>query len=284
MRWPENHPGHSSEQVIGLDEGRWGSEHGLSTAPCLLHWRAIHPLIECGWSIAPCHRAPREMGHRLSTAPHHYLHHVMRHVWNKSVPRLRLIRSVGWNGPVLLLCSPISCNSLQLQQSAGADTLLGYDEDGSYDGVIRNDEFPKGFSVSSLEPDEDELLVSLPPPELSPCPESWSVNEVSFGFKNARVMPCQLWKDGRVSLPQGDFRYQDNVRSRKWSRSHSRSTSRMDVFSRRTKKFRRSRRERRSILSRERLSDKDGSDVMVPPSCTVFIGMPFGPRKGRLTR
>ena len=117
-----------------------------------------------------------------------------------------------------------------------------------------------------------------------PCPESWSANEVSFGFKNARVMPCQLGKDGRVSLPQGDFSYQDNVRSRKWSRSHSRSTSRMEVFSRRTKKFRRSRRERRSILSRERLSDKDGSDVMVPPSCTVFIGMPFGPRKGRLTR
>ena len=85
-------------------------------------------------------------------------------------------------------------------------------------------------------------------------------------------------RDGgrRVSIPDGrshqrkDFSHD----SRRNSRSRSRSPLRTESSSRRTSRSARSRRERRhsqSSTSRQRVSDDDGSDIMVSPSrCSIF--------------
>ena len=80
-------------------------------------------------------------------------------------------------------------------------------------------------------------------------------------------------RDGgrRVSIPDGSSHQRKDLShdSRRTSRSRSRSPLRTESSSRRTSRSARSRRERRhsqSTTSRQRVSDDDGSDIMVSPS------------------
>ena len=112
-------------------------------------------------------------------------------------------------------------------------------------------------------------LVTSPSSRLSPSISSETI-QYQIGCRN----PLRLEvRDGgrRVSIPDGSSHQRKNLShdSRRTSRSRSRSLLRTESSSRRTSRSARSRRERRhsqSSTSRQRVSDDDGSNIMVSPS------------------
>ena len=90
------------------------------------------------------------------------------------------------------------------QHYPGVQSLLDYDEEGLLDDAIGYNQFPKGFSGSSPEPDTDELLVS---PLRSAAPPSHNVHsqdETTVRFRDHRE------KAGPRTLPPSE----DKSRSR----------------------------------------------------------------------
>ena len=112
-------------------------------------------------------------------------------------------------------------------------------------------------------------LVTSPSSRLSP-----SISDETIQYQIGCRDPLRLEvRDGgrRVSIPDGSSHQRKNLShdSRRTSRSRSRSPLRTESSSRRTSRSARSSRERRhsqSSTSRQRVSDDDGSDIMVSPS------------------
>ena len=112
-------------------------------------------------------------------------------------------------------------------------------------------------------------LVTSPSSRLSP-----SISGETIQYRIGCRDPLRLEvRDGgrRVSIPDRSSHQRKNLShdSRRTSRSRSRSPLRTESSSRRTSRSARSRRERRhsqSSTSRQRVSDDDGSDIMVSPS------------------
>ena len=112
-------------------------------------------------------------------------------------------------------------------------------------------------------------LVTSPSSRLSP-----SISGETIQYQIGCRDPLRLEvRDGgrRVSIPDGSSHQRKDLShdSRRTSRSRSRSSLRTESSSRRTSRSARSRRERRhsqSSTSRQRVSDDDGSDIMVSPS------------------
>ena len=112
-------------------------------------------------------------------------------------------------------------------------------------------------------------LVTSPSSRLSP-----SISGETIQYQIGCRDPLRLEvRDGgrRVSIPDGNSHQRKNLShdSRRTSRSRSRSPLRTESSSRRTSRSARSCRERRhsqSSTSRQRMSDDDGSDIMVSPS------------------
>ena len=112
-------------------------------------------------------------------------------------------------------------------------------------------------------------LVTSPSSRLSP-----SISGETIQYQIGCRDPLRLEvRDGgrRVSIPDGSSHQRKNLShdSRRTSRSRSRSPLKTESSSRRTSRSARNRRERRhsqSSTSRQRVSDDDGSDIMVSPS------------------